>query len=63
MDQQKQKPPLDKRREQDFTRKSLEDKIGASLRKIYTDVVSEDIPDDFLSILESADRESETSNG
>ena len=33
----------------------LPDKIGKSLRQIYQDVLEEDIPDDFLSILDSAD--------
>lgn len=57
MKQDKQKTRRSKRREKDFTQRSLEDKIGESLRQIYSDVVSEDVPFDFLAILESADRE------
>ena len=32
-----------------------QDPIGRRLRKMYDDVVSEDIPDDFLGLLEQAD--------
>lgn len=32
-----------------------QDPIGRRLRQMYDDVVSEDVPDDFLSFLEQAD--------
>ncbi len=32
-----------------------QDAIGRRLRQMYDDVVNEDIPDDFLSLLEQAD--------
>jgi len=32
-----------------------QDPIGRRLRQMYDDVVSEDIPDDFLGLLEQAD--------
>lgn len=43
--------------EVDFTKDPLSDKIGSSLRRMYDDVVNEDIPDDFLSILKKADNQ------
>jgi hypothetical protein len=42
-----------------FAKKPLKDKIGENLRKIYDDVVNEDIPDDFLTLLQKADEKSE----
>lgn len=38
-----------------FDQDRLPDKIGSSLRQIYDDVLNEDIPEDFLNILKSAD--------
>ena len=38
-----------------------QDPIGRRLRQMYDDVVSEDVPDDFMSFLEMADeRKSDT---
>ncbi len=38
-----------------------QDPIGRRLRQMYDDVVSEDVPDDFMSFLEKADeRKSDT---
>ena len=38
-----------------------QDPIGRRLRQMYDDVVSEDVPDDFMSFLEQADeRKSDT---
>ncbi len=42
--------------ETDFAKKPLSDKIGSSLKRIYDDVVSEPIPDEFLALLEQADK-------
>lgn len=42
-----------------FSKKPLKDKIGENLRQIYDDVVNEDIPDDFLTLLQKADNKSE----
>lgn len=41
--------------EQDFTDRSLTEKIGSSLKDMYHDVVKEPIPDDFLKLLADAD--------
>ena len=38
-----------------FDSKPLPDKIGSSLRKLYDEVLSEDVPDDFLNLLRKAD--------
>ncbi len=40
-----------------FAKRSLKDKIGSDLKRLYDDVVSEDIPDDFLALLEKADQQ------
>jgi len=37
------------------TARRRQDPIGRRLRQMYDDVVGEDIPDDFLSMLEQAD--------
>lgn len=39
----------------DFDGKPLPDKIGNTLRRLYDDVLSEDVPDDFLNLLKKAD--------
>jgi hypothetical protein len=41
----------------DFSDKPLKDKIGSDLKRLYDDVVNEDIPDDFLSLLAKADQQ------
>lgn len=41
-----------------FTQEDLPEKIGKNLRQIYDDVLSEPIPDDFLSLLAKADTKS-----
>lgn len=38
-----------------FADAPLTDKIGKNLKMIYDDVLSEDIPDDFLALLQKAD--------
>ena len=43
-------PPVDSR-----TARRRQDPIGRRLRKMYTDVVDESVPNDFLSFLEEAD--------
>ncbi len=45
----------DKKAKTDFGAKPLPDKIGSSLRKLYDEVLSEDVPDDFLNLLRKAD--------
>lgn len=37
------------------TARRRQDPIGRRLRQMYDDIVSEDIPDDFLAMLEQAD--------
>jgi hypothetical protein len=39
-----------------FSDKPLTEKIGSNLKQLYDDVVNEDIPDDFLTLLEKADK-------
>ena len=39
----------------DFDKEALPDKIGSSLRQLYDEVLSEDVPDDFLALLRKAD--------
>ncbi len=39
-----------------------QDPIGRRLRQMYDDVVSEDVPDDFLGFLEQADERRATTN-
>ncbi len=50
------------RNKTDFGAKPLPDKIGSSLRKLYDEVLSEDVPDDFLNLLRKADKKSSNSN-
>lgn len=42
-----------------FDKKPLQDKIGSSLRRLYDDVLDEDVPDDFLNLLKQADDKSD----
>jgi hypothetical protein len=39
-----------------FASKPLKDKIGTDLKRLYDDVVNEDVPDDFLALLAKADK-------
>lgn len=41
---------------QDFSGQALPEKIGKSLQQMYDEVLSEDVPDDFLALLEQADK-------
>ena len=41
--------------ETDFAKDPLSGKIGNSLKRMYEDVLNEDVPDDFLSLLIKAD--------
>jgi len=40
----------------DPDRKRRGDRLGEQLRRLYDDVTQEDVPDDFLRLLEEADR-------
>lgn len=40
----------------DPDRKRRGDRLGAQLRRLYDDVTREDVPDDFMRLLEEADR-------
>lgn len=54
----KQKPshsPSEKDTGEDFTNESLSGKIGKDLKQLYDDVLSEPVPDAFLSLLAEAD--------
>ena len=41
--------------EDDRFRRTRQKRIGDQLRRLYDDVTSEPVPDDFLSLLEQAD--------
>jgi len=41
---------------EEFAKDPLKDKIGTNLRQLYDNVVNEPVPDDFLSLLEQADK-------
>ena len=45
-----------KRRPDEFSADPLGEKIGAMLRESYQEVVQEGIPDDFLALLQTADK-------
>ncbi len=49
----KSKPALHKKDR--FDDNDLPEKIGKNLRQMYNDVLSEPVPDDFLSLLQMAD--------
>tara|TARA_R110002020_G_scaffold10905_2_gene41465 strand:+ start:198 stop:377 length:180 start_codon:yes stop_codon:yes gene_type:complete len=40
----------------EFAKDPLKDKIGTNLRQLYNTVVDEPVPDDFLALLEQADK-------
>lgn len=40
----------------EFAKDPLKDKIGTNLRQFYNSVIDEPVPDDFLSLLEEADK-------
>lgn len=62
MNQEKNQKSGDKRASvTEFSDDPLKDKIGSSLRRMYDDVVNEPIPNDFLSLLEKADKTSSKS--
>lgn len=42
---------------QSYKAQPLSDKIGSNLKKLYDDVLDEDIPDDFLALLAKADEQ------
>ncbi|WP_409432257.1 NepR family anti-sigma factor [Litorimonas sp. RW-G-Af-16] len=39
-----------------FADKPLKEKIGKNLKQIYDDVLNEEVPDDFLALLQKADK-------
>lgn len=44
------------RKQADTERKRRGDRLGEQLRRLYDDVTHESVPDDFLRLLEEADR-------
>ena len=46
----------DGRRVADTERKRRGDRLGEQLRRLYDDVTQESVPDDFMRLLEEADR-------
>jgi hypothetical protein len=46
----------DGRRVADTDRKRRGDRLGEQLRRLYDDVTQENVPDDFMRLLEEADR-------
>ncbi|KCZ89549.1 MULTISPECIES: NepR family anti-sigma factor [Hyphomonas] len=46
----------DGRKEADTERKRRGDRLGEQLRRLYDDVTHESVPDDFMRLLEEADR-------
>lgn len=51
------KSDMTKTSDTDFTETPLKNKIGDNLKKLYDDVVNEDVPDDFLALLMQADKQ------
>ncbi|WP_147372766.1 NepR family anti-sigma factor [Henriciella mobilis] len=45
--------------EADRSRRVRQKRIGDQLRRLYDDVTSEPVPDEFLNLLEQADKSSE----
>lgn len=56
MTDQKGPPPQDRRE-----RRVRSSKIGRQLKRLYDDVINEDVPDDFLKLLEEADKKRSSS--
>ena len=50
----KKKPSGQQKTEADLKRRGA--KIGDQLRRLYDDVAQEDVPDEFLKLLEEADK-------
>ena len=50
----KKKPPSQQKNDADLKRRAA--KIGDQLRRLYDDVAQEDVPDEFLKLLEEADK-------
>lgn len=46
--------------EADRSRRVRQKRIGDQLRRLYDDVTSEPVPDEFLNLLEQADKSSKT---
>ncbi len=46
----------DGRKAVDTERKRRGDRLGEQLRRLYDDVTQENVPDDFMRLLEEADR-------
>ncbi len=49
--------------EDDGHKRARQRRIGSQLRRLYDDVASEPIPDDFLSLLEQADHKKSAEQG
>ena len=50
------------RKEAETDRKRRGDRLGEQLRRLYDDVTHESVPDDFLRLLEEADRSQDSEN-
>ena len=54
---------MEKSREDSVAQRARQRRLGLQLRQLYDDVISEEIPDDFLRLLEEADKSSEATSG
>ena len=48
--------------EDENSKRARQKRIGSQLRKLYDDVASEPVPDDFLKLLEAADQKKSQSS-
>lgn len=52
----------DKKDRDDAALRVRQKRIGSQLKQLYDEIVSEDVPDDFLKLLEEADKKSSSSS-
>ena len=50
---------MEKSREDSIAQRARQRRLGLQLRQLYDEVISEEIPDDFLKLLEEADKSSD----
>lgn len=48
----------DNKHREDTALRTRQKKIGVQLKQLYDEIVSEDVPDDFMKLLEEADKKS-----
>ena len=52
---------MENSREDSVAQRARQRRLGLQLRQLYDDVISEEIPDDFLKLLEEADKSTDAS--